>query len=94
MTTTREAWAEVGDRITALALKLKLHAEEELAESGVSLGDVGEKVGAAISSASEALADACEDDAIRQDLRDVGTAISDAVHAAVEGAKRTVRSAG
>ena len=92
MTQTHDAWTEAADRIAALALKLKLHTEEELSEAGVSISDIGDKVGAAISGASEALADACRDDAIRQDLRDAGAAIADAVHASLAGAKRAVRS--
>lgn len=91
MTQTRDPWAEAADRITALALRLKLHAEEELSEAGVSVGDIGDKVEAAISGAAEALADACHDDAIRQDLRNVGVAIADAVHASLAVAKRSVR---
>lgn len=91
MTQTNEAWSAAADRIAALALKLKLHTEEELAEAGVSIAEIGEKVGAAISGASEALADACRDEAIRQDLRDAGAAIADAVHASLQGATRAVR---
>ena len=92
MTTTQETWAAAADRLAALALKLKLHTEEELADSGVSLADIGDKISAAISGAAEALADACKDEAIRQDLRDAGAAISDAVSSSFESAKRAVRA--
>jgi hypothetical protein len=90
MTQTQDHWAEAADRIAALALKLKLHTEEELSEAGVSLQDIAEKVGGAVSSAAEALADACHDQAIRQDLRDAGAAISDAVRASLHAAKRSI----
>ena len=83
-TSTNQAWAEAADRLAALALKLKLHTEEELSEAGVSLADIGSKVTEAISGAAEALADACHDEAIRQDLRDVGTALADAVRTSIK----------
>ena len=87
----QEAWSVVADRIGALALKLKLHTEEELAQAGVSLSEIGDKLTAAISGAAEALEDACHDDAIREDLRSAGTAISDAIHTSLHGVKRSVR---
>jgi hypothetical protein len=96
MTNTHEDWCEVADRIQALALKLKLHAEEELAEVDVSLPDVVERIGTAVSAASEALADAARDEAIRQDLRDVGSALRDAIsnslHAAGAAARASTKS--
>lgn len=96
MTSTHEDWSEVADRIQALALKLKLHTEEELAELDISVGDVCERIGTAVTAASEALADAAKDEAIRQDLRDVGAALRDAItnslHAATAPAKASPKS--
>ena len=90
MTNPQEAWAEATDRLSALALKLKLHTEEELAEAGISGDEIVEKLGTAIRSAAEALSDAGHDDAIRQDLRDVGAAIADAVRVTVQEAKERI----
>jgi hypothetical protein len=93
MTTPNEAWAEATDRLAALALKLQLHTEEELARNGVSVRDLAEKLGAGISSAANAVADACADDASREDLRDAGSAIADAVRASMHELRRAVSTA-
>ena len=77
--TPTTAWTEVAEKIEALALKLKLHAEEELASAGVDLPDVADKLSAAITGAAEAIGDAVKDDAIRQDLRDAASSLADAV---------------
>jgi hypothetical protein len=77
--TTTQAWTDVADRFAALALKLKLHAEEELAERGVDVGTLADDLGRAVSGAADALADAVHDDAIRQDLRDAGASFRDAL---------------
>jgi predicted ArsR family transcriptional regulator len=90
MTNPQEAWAEATDRLSALALKLKLHTEEELAEAGVSADELVDKLGTAIKSAAEALSDAGHDDAIRQDLREVGSAIADALRVTVQQAKERI----
>ena len=90
MTNPQEAWAEATDRLSALALKLKMHTKEELAEAGISADEIIEKLGTAIKSAAEALSDAGHDDAIRQDVRDVGAAIADAVRVTVQQAKERI----
>jgi hypothetical protein len=90
MRASNDAWTEATDRLTALVLKLQLHTEEELARNGVSLRSLGEQLGAGISSAADAVADACEDEAIRQDLRDTGSAIADAVRASLREIRRAV----
>jgi hypothetical protein len=92
MTEPRDAWAEATDRFTALAMKLKLHAEEELGETGVSLKGIGESLTTAISAAAEALSDACHDEAVRQDVRDAGAAVAEALRSSIDAAGRAVRS--
>ena len=92
MTEPRDAWAEATDRFAALAMKLKLHAEEELTESGVSLEAFGSSLTEAISAAAEAVSDACHDEAVRQDVRDAGAAVADALRASIDAAGRAVRS--
>ena len=94
MTEPREAWAEATDRFSALAMKLKLHTEEELTESGLSLKAFGESLTKAISAAAEAVSDACHDDAVRQDVRDAGAAVVDALRASIDAAGRAVRTRG
>ena len=87
-TSTKEAWGEVGNRLSALCLKLKLHAEEELSDE-----EVYEKVGlnrlrAPLEEAAEAITDAYQDEAVRADAKDVASAVL----AAVESTARDVRT--
>jgi len=90
MTTNPTAWTEVADKVEALALKLKLHAEEEFASADIDATHVAAKLSAAITGAAEAVADAMRDDAIRQDLRDVATSLADAVVTSFHAAKARV----
>lgn len=92
MTTNPTAWTEAAEKLEALALKLKLHAEEELASAGVDVPDVAAKLSAAITGAAEAIADAVHDDAIRQDLRDAATSLADAVVTSFHAVKARVDS--
>lgn len=87
MTTTNEAWAQVGDRISALCLKLKLHAEEELSDDEVFERAGLAKLQAVVKQATDAIGDAYEDEAVRTDARDV----AQAVIAAVEATARDLR---
>jgi hypothetical protein len=90
MTTANDAWSEATDRLAALGLKLQLHTEEELARNGVVVRDLAEQLGAGISSAADAVADACRDEAIRQDLRETGAAIAEAVRSSLQEIRRAV----
>jgi hypothetical protein len=92
MTTNHDPWDEVGERIAALALKLKLHAEEELADRDLTVEQVVDRITAAASSAADAFGDACKDEAVRQDLRDAGRAIADAVRSSIDDARARVRA--
>lgn len=92
MTTNHDPWDEVGERIAALALKLKLHAEEELADRNLTVDDVVDHIASAASSAADAFGDAYNDEAVRQDLRDAGRAIADAVRTSIDDACARVRA--
>lgn len=94
MTDTRNAWGEVADHLSALCLKLKLHAEEELSDD-----DVREKVGldrlsAVIDETVDAIEDAYEDEAVRGDAREMARSFVDAVEATMRDVGNRVRSSG
>jgi hypothetical protein len=94
MTDTRTAWTQVGDHLSALCLKLKLHAEEELSDD-----DVCEKAGlnrlrAAIDETAEAIGDAYTDEAVREDARRVGESFIAAVDATMKDLRERVSSKG
>ena len=81
MSESSEQWQEVASRTEALALKLKLHVEQ--------VGDDSQAVAAldrlrvVMDEAFEATSKAFHDDAVRQDLRDVGRLVGEAIHTTV-----------
>ena len=90
MTDARAAWDEVGDRLSALALKLKLHAEEELSDEELREKCGFDKLAKSVQETFDALGDAMEDDAVRSDVRDAGRAFVEALDATVRQVRRTV----
>lgn len=82
--TAKDAWKEVGDRLSALGLKLKLHTEEERADRDEDGDDAIARVKAAFEDVMEALGDASRDPAVRADVRSVVDALGDAANATVE----------
>jgi hypothetical protein len=85
MTAARDAWKEVGDRLTALGLKLKLHAEEELSDRDDDDrdADAWARLRSAFEEVAEALGDASRDPAVRADVRSALDALGDAANATV-----------
>lgn len=83
--TTREAWAEVGDRIEALALKIKLHAAEERgADDSEPVASVFDRLAEAINDAVNAIQDAVQDPAVKEDVREAMKATGRAVTSSAE----------
>ena len=93
MADTKTAWAEVGDRLSALMLKLKLHAEEELSDEDVREKCGVEKLSAVIEETAEAISDAYEDEAVRADAKQLARAFVDALDTTMRDAQERVRSA-
>ncbi len=83
MTDSRNAWGEVADNLSALGLKLKLHAEEELSDDDVRTKVGLDRLAAVIDETVEAIEDAYEDEAVRSDARDVARSFVDALEATV-----------
>jgi hypothetical protein len=90
MTDPRAAWEEVGDRLSALALKLKLHAQEELSDDDLRERSGFDKLAKAVEETFDALEDAAEDEAVRDDVRQVGRALVGALDATLREARRTI----
>ena len=83
--TTKEAWAEVGDRIEALALKIKLHAAEERGtDDSEPVATVFERLADAINDAFAAVQDAVHDPAVKEDVREAVRATGRAVTSSAE----------
>ncbi|HEX6255150.1 MAG TPA: hypothetical protein VFZ70_05005 [Euzebyales bacterium] len=91
---TGEAWSRVADRLSALALKLKLHADEELSRADLSSKVGFDKARAAVNEALDGIQAASDDEAVRADARDAKQAFLDAVDATVREVERRLRSDG
>lgn len=83
MTDTRQAWSEVADQLDALALKLKLHAKEELSKE-TEVRSSFDRVGVAMKEACDAIGDAARDPAVRADLQATADSFAAALSATVE----------
>ncbi len=93
MADERGPWNEVGDRLGALALKLKLHAQEELSEERkAEARSAVERFGVTIQGAVEALGDAARDPAVKQDAKAAGAALTTAVNATVGEVLKVLRA--
>lgn len=93
MTETRNAWTEVADQLSALCLKLKLHAEEELSDEEVRSKAGLERLGAVIDETVDAIEDAYEDQAVRDNAREMARSFLHAVDTTVREAGDRIRTA-
>jgi len=93
MADARGPWNDVGDRLGALALKLKLHAQEEMTEERkAEARSAVERFGATIQGAIDGLGDAAKDPAVKEDAKAAGEALSTAVNATVNEVLKAFRS--
>jgi hypothetical protein len=92
MTDARTAWGEVADQITSLALKIKLHAEEEYSEAELKQKCGFERLAAVADETVDAIEDAFEDAAVRENAREVARALREAIDVTVTDVQRRVRT--
>jgi hypothetical protein len=97
MGTVREDWEDVGSKLTGLGLKLKMHFEQAAKEGRPADEDVVKenlhKVGDAVEQAFAALGSASRDDAVRQDVKDAGRSMLEALDATFSELGERFRSA-
>lgn len=79
MTDRQSAWGELGDRLEALGLKLKLHFEQTGGEGGSEAKETLDKIKKGVQDAFDAAGNAVKDDAVRTDVREAGKLFADAV---------------
>jgi len=76
VTLSNPNWSELGERLEALALKLKMHLEQ----SGTSeVPKTLSTLRVAVSDAFEAAGNAVRDEAVRADIKEAGRLLADAV---------------
>jgi hypothetical protein len=90
MTTVRIAWEELGARLEALGLKLKLHYEQSRD------GEVTETIDrlrAGVQDAFDAAGHAMKDEAVRADVREAGRLLAEALATTMEKVGEDLRDA-
>jgi hypothetical protein len=85
MTEPKQTWHELGDRLEALGLKLKLHLEQST--DGV-LPDALGKLGETVKETFEAAGNALKDDAVKADVHEVGQLLGELVSNSISKIKR------
>ena len=96
MTSAQQSWDDLGSQLSALGLKLKLHYEQEHGATDEPAEGIRESVGRladALEDAFEALGNAVGDDAVRDDARQAGGLLVDAVAATFEEVASELRGA-
>jgi hypothetical protein len=89
--TDKDGWANLSERLEALALKLKLHLEQTGATEAMpqAFGELRERMEDAFTAAGNAV----KDDAVRADVREVGRLLADAVSMSLAKVSDDVRDA-
>lgn len=82
-------WSEVGQKIEALGLKLKLHFEQTNRKEEVP--DALQRLKTSVTEAFEAAGNAVKDDAVRADVRETGRLLLDAMSASLAKASENLR---
>jgi len=77
MTGQAAQWQELADRVEALALKLKLHVEQ--VDDDEEVRDAMGRLRADVDEAFKAAGNAVKDHAVREDVREVGRLLTDAL---------------
>jgi hypothetical protein len=91
MADSKKAWSDVGDAMSALGLKLKLHTEQEMSEDGKEVTSALERLAGTVKDIFEGMGGAVRDPAVRDDARTVAEAFAGAVDATIAEAKSRLK---
>jgi len=95
MDNVRSTWNETADKLGGLGLKLKLHYEEQQGADRetvrAEVQSAVQRLGDAVQAAFEALGAAAKDDAVKDDVKQVGQALTDALRATFNQASGEIR---
>ena len=92
------AWGKVGDELSGLGLKLKYHVQEEFSDKaddddGTEVKVALKRLADAIDDALDAAENAAKDPAVREDVKDAGRSLMDALTTTVNEAVTACRTA-
>lgn len=91
MADPKKAWGDVGDALSALGLKLKLHTEQEMSEEGKEFTSALERLAGTVNDIFQGVGSAAKDPAVRDDARSVAQAFAGAVDATINEAKSRLK---
>ena len=83
MADVRQAWNDTGERLNALGLKLKMHYEQQRGAEGererAEVAEAVKRLADAVQDAFEAMGSAARDKAVKEDVKQVGQSLTDAL---------------
>ena len=79
MSVRTEDWTEVADAIEGLALKLKMHFETVAGDSAAGVKSAVDEVGDAVEHSFDALRNAVQDPAVKENVKDVAARLREAL---------------
>lgn len=91
MADPKKAWSDVGDALSALGLKLKLHTEQERSEEDKEFTSALQRLAGTVDDIFDALGNAARDPAVKEDARSVAQAFAGAVDATIDEAKSRLK---
>jgi hypothetical protein len=95
MTDAKSAWIDTGEQLTALGTKLGAHYEKQHAKDGeqppTQPDDTIKRLGEAVQDAFEAVGAAARDEAVRQDVKQVGRSLIGALDVTIREVSHEVR---
>ena len=91
MADSKKAWGDVGDALSALGLKLKLHTEQEMSEEGKEFTSALERLTATVNDVFQGVGNAAKDPAVRDEARSVAQAFAGAVDATIDEARTRLK---
>ena len=89
MTDVGSRWYEVGERLEALGLKLKLHFQQTGREDETA--DTLQRLRTSVNEAFESAGNAVKDDAVKSDVRETGRLFLDALSASLAAASEKLK---
>jgi ElaB/YqjD/DUF883 family membrane-anchored ribosome-binding protein len=89
----KDAWTKVGDELSDLGLKLKYHVRQEFSdETNDEVKSALKRLGEAVEDTVQAVGNAAKDEAVRQDVKQTGKQLLDALSTTFEEARKGLKN--
>jgi hypothetical protein len=91
MADAKKAWGDVGDALSALGLKLKVHTDHETSEEAKEFTSALDRLTGTVNEIFHGVGNAAKDQAVRDEARSVAEAFAGAVDATINEAKNRLK---